>query len=189
MTYQDKWLGGKLSEKGIRECEKRYEVVRTFCASRFKDNPFTVADIGSNMNYFGIRLTEDFPLCRVMAFEFHEFRMRDNHLRRTKCDRLMFINRKVNARDLELLASFIRFDLVLAMSLLHHVVGNFNEWLSGLKSLGHHVIIELAGDDSKRRRPTGYTLTPEGAACIGVGRSHLGRLHERPILYLKGNQE
>ena len=68
MKYQDSW-DGKVIEAGKRECASRYEIVKSVC-SELKQ-PFSVCDIGANMNYFGIRLIEDFD-CLVMSFEFHQ---------------------------------------------------------------------------------------------------------------------
>jgi len=61
MAYQDKWIRGRVTQEGYRDCVKRYDIIKSFC-SQYK-RPFTVCDIGSNWNYFGLRLTEDFPLC------------------------------------------------------------------------------------------------------------------------------
>ena len=71
MIYQDTWVNGKLTQKGIRDCAGRYEVIKNFCL-KFTE-PFTVCDIGANMAYFGLRLIEDFG-CSVIAFEFDQLK-------------------------------------------------------------------------------------------------------------------
>lgn len=177
MKYQDSWNGG-VTEKGKRECADRYEVVKTFC-QRFQ-RPFTVCDIGANMNYFGIRLTEDFD-CKVVSFEFHQFEMREQLVKGNKD--IMFLKRKVSLADLKILHSVAHFDLVLAMSVLHHLPGNTAEWIAGFYKLGTNVILEFALDDSDRIKNKINYQIPE-SQILGYGDSHLKKNFKRPIVLL-----
>src|SRR6185436_11568990 len=64
--YQDIWCKGQVQKKGIRECEDRFQLIAEFCKQYTR--PFTVLDIGSNLGYFSLRLTERFD-CTAVALE------------------------------------------------------------------------------------------------------------------------
>lgn len=177
MKYQDIWNGG-LIEKGLRECESRYQIIKTFCETL--KEPFTVCDIGANMNYFGIRLTEDFN-CKVMSFEFHQFDTRKKLVKNNK--NILFLERKISLNDLELLNSCSHFNLVLALSVLHHLPGDSSKWIDQFKILGDNVIMEFAGDDSKRTLIRRNYKVPENSKILGYGNSHLKQF-KRPIILL-----
>lgn len=185
MTYQDLWAKGKCLSKGDRECEGRYLLIKDFCEKTFKKG-FSVCDIGANMNYFGIRLAEDFD-CRVMSFEFHQFLMRSAHLSISGVsDNILFINRHLKLKDLNLMYYFCKFDLVLALSVLHHIKEDQILWENELRKIGRYVIIEYAGNDSKRavEKPT-HGFKGEGI-LLGYGNSHLDKNFMREIIVLKG---
>ena len=184
MIYQDTWTKGKAAEKGYRECAARYEIVKAFC-ERFS-GPFTVCDIGANMCYFGLRLTEDFPSCSVMAFEFDHFAMRQAHVAKT--ERLILLNRKLSIKDIRELSHFCRFDVVLAMSVMHHLPGDSGEWLEAFRILGRNIIAEFAGNDSARPAiRKGYGV-PSDAVVLGYGGSHLKQDFQRPIVLISSKE-
>jgi len=188
MTYQDKWSNGRLIEKGTRECAERYAIVKSFCADRF-ERAFTVCDIGANMCYFGIRLAEDFPFCRVVAYEFHSPAMRYAHLRQSaEARRISLVAKKLHLEDVSALALRERFDLVLALSVLHHLPGDSARWISALGVLGRHVIAEFALGDSLRTTARHNYSIPAGAKVLGYGRSHLDASVLRPIVALEGGK-
>ena len=185
-TYQDRWMNGRVVEKGTRECASRYEIVREFCKGF--QGPFTVCDIGANMCYFGIRLTEDFPECKVTAFEFDHYQLRADHVRASGADRVHLMKLKVSPADCVALAESGQFDLVLALSVLHHVPEQFQEWLTALRVLGRNVILEMAVEDSQRygrARSKGYYVP--GGKMLGYGESHLDGKVLRPIVLLTGD--
>ena len=183
MTYQDSWVKGKMVRKGYRECAGRYDLVKAFCVEKFADRPqFSVCDVGANMCYFGIRLAEDFD-CSVMAFEFDHFEQRVALLRQNEAmDQILLINRKLSLDDLCVLADIKRFDLVLALSVLHHVKGASAEWLARLRDLGHHLIVEFAGADSVRATKRGTGAVPADATVLGDAESHLVAGMRRPLV-------
>lgn len=182
MTYQDLWLNGRCIKRGERECASRYELVRQVCA--LFEGPFTVCDIGANMCYFGIRLAEDFPLCEVMAFEFDHFELRERHLRANDvCGRVSLVKKRLTVEDVLQLP---RFDLVLALSVMHHLPGEHEWWLSALRSVGDSVIVEYAlGDSPRSALRKGYGV-PHWASLLGYGTSHLDPSVRRPIVLLPG---
>lgn len=183
-TYQDQWANGVLVSKGYRECEERYQAVRNVCA-RFRGK-FTVCDIGANMSYFGIRLTEDFPGCSVLAFEYDHFKLRAEHLKSSGAERVMLLERRLSLEDVRRLGGFSHFDVVLALSVLHHVTGPLADWIASLRMLGSLVIAEFAGDDSKRAVSRERTSIPADATPIGSFESHLQDGAKRQMVTLPG---
>ena len=181
MIYQDTWLNGKCIQSGIRSCSPRYEVVRDYLRST---PPKSVLDIGANMCYFGIRLIEDFG-CNVMAFEFNSFKMRKEIVDKNKTKSLMFLDRKISLSDLKILNSFCHFDVLLAMSVIHHLPGDTSEWISEFRNLADTVIMEVALSDSTRPNVRKNYSIPNDAITIGYGDSHLKNNFKRPIIVLK----
>jgi len=186
-TYQDQWVKGKLIVKGTRECASRYEIIKSFCSSYSR--PFSVLDIGANMCYFGIRLTEDFPLCTVVAFEYDHFEMRAMHVQKNYSIRLLLLNHKLNINDLFILGACSRFDVVLILSVLHHVGNEFDAWLKALRQLGDNIICEFATTDSRSRKQSKDYCIPSDAKILGYGDSHIKKSVKRPIVLLTNHKQ
>ncbi len=183
MTYQDQWAYGLLIKPGYRSCAPRYEIVKEQC-KKFQ-GAFTVCDIGANMCYFGIRLTEDFKGCSVDAYEFDHFEMRKKHLESSGSKRVTLAKRRLAVDDLHGMAKHKKYGLVLALSVLHHADGATEPWIDGLRTLGKWAIVEMAGSDSERAdKKHGYSI-PDGE-IIGYGDSHLQEGYQRPIMLIKG---
>jgi hypothetical protein len=189
MTYQDKWAGGKAIEFGYRECADRYKVVYDFCISTICRTAFSmhqafhVRDIGANLCYFGLRLTEDFPRCRVTAYENnkHAANAAERHLDRHGNCRLTLERSRLTP---EAVRSFEVCDLTLAMSVLHHMPDGLEMWLDALRESSRHIIVELAQEPSARNSDRQQRM-PSDARIIGYGASHLESAM-RPIYYLRG---
>lgn len=178
MIYQDTWLNGKCIAKGQRDCESRYNMIWNVCNNK---NIKSVLDIGANMCYFGLRLIEDFN-CSVVAFEFNSFEMRQAHVKRNNTNKLMLLNRKLSIPDLDILQSVGKFDLVLALSVLHHVPGSVSEWVDKIRSLGKSSIIEFAVEDNASRIATRKDyIIPQDGKLLGYADSHLSETIKRPI--------
>lgn len=185
MKYQDTWRNGCVVEEGNRECADRYETIKKFCQENFNYR-FTVCDIGANMGYFSIRLIEDFN-CNVMAWEFHQYEQRKKIIAKNKLDKkLMYINRKLSLEDVNIMRSICKFDLVLALSVLHHVTEPIGQWIDTLRGMSKHTIIELAGDDSELTKKREEYKAHEDGRIIGWGDSHLQEGFKRPIIYYGG---
>ena len=175
-SYQDVWLNGKLIEKGERDCENRYNLIKKWIEKNLEPK-FTVMDIGSNMAYFPIRLIEDFN-CNAIAFEFHQYDKRIKIIKKQKTKNLMYVNRKISLNDLKLMSNFFKVDLIIATSVLHHVKEPVNEWIDAMKSISKYSIIELAGSDTDRAKNKVHNINYE---IIGYGDSHLDNNYKRPI--------
>jgi 2-polyprenyl-3-methyl-5-hydroxy-6-metoxy-1,4-benzoquinol methylase len=182
MIYQDTWINGKCEQKGKRSCSDRYQIVKNICHSFNKE--FTVLDIGANMCYFGLRLIEDYN-CNVIAFEFDHFDMRKSIIDKNKTDKLMFLNRKIQLSDIKLLNKTSHFDLILALSVIHHLPDKIDEWIVEFRKLADNVIIEFALDDSNRVNSRKNYIIPNDGILIGYGSSHLKKDFKRPMYLFK----
>lgn len=182
MTYQDVWLNGKCIVAGKRNCSDRYDIIKRYCIE-WNLKEFSVLDIGANMCYFGLRLIEDFN-CSVMAFEFHDYEMRLAHIKKNKTDKLLLLNKKINLPELKILNACCHFDLVLCMSVIHHVKDEAKEYVSELRKSGDHVILEIAGEDSRRAVDRQSIYEPENYTLLGYSSSHLHETIKRKIISL-----
>lgn len=183
MTYQDKWGHGRVIEKGYRECASRYAIVRDFCLRKFEKRAFTVRDIGANLCYFGLRLTYDFPKCKVTAYESHSAASRAAlaHLAQYGNPSLRLYPRRFTMDDASQRG---HFDLTITFSILHHMSEPLADWLWVLRHTSDHTIVELATEPSARNSQRAPAV-PEGATILGYGESHL-EAAKRPIFYLEG---
>lgn len=185
--YQDIWVKGKLKAKGIREVESRYQLIKSQ-AKKFR-RPFTVLDIGANLGYFSIRLTEDFPDCTVVAIEGIYGNWLKQILEENGNSRIILLQKTFTLENLRTLSEVEHFDLVLAMSVIHHINGNFADVMKVVRSLGTMTIAEIATED----RACGQAsvkegFIPEDAKIIGYGKSHLAG-PERPVFVMKDKKE
>lgn len=178
-----------MAAKGLRECAMRYEIIQSFCKKTFDSRPFSVCDIGANMCYFGLRLTEDFPKCSVVAFEFDNFKLRVAHIQKNNAHRLLLLNRKLDLEALNVLNACSHFDIILALSVLHHIGDEFDAWLLALRRLGTNIIAEFATDDSRSRRQAANHGMPSDAQILGYGESHIKREIKRPIVLIPGSRK
>jgi 2-polyprenyl-3-methyl-5-hydroxy-6-metoxy-1,4-benzoquinol methylase len=184
--YQDRWLNGRAMERGQRECAQRYTLVRDFADATFGARPFTVCDIGANWCYFGLRLAEDFPACTVIAWEFHDFARKAAHVKANHAPRVRLYRCKLTLDDIAALATCSRFDLVLALSVCHHLAGSEMDWVTALRRIGRHVLLERAVTDSRVRGRERALPLEYAARLLGHGESHIHRGERRPILAITG---
>ena len=137
--YQPFWVNGTETGESQRECATRYEAIKQV-ASKYHRR-FSVLDIGCNYAYFDFRLLEDFDCVPVVV---------DTKPLRDLIDRneakLIWLAKRVTAQELYKLSQCESFDIVLALSVIHH----FDDWqlaVDSLLNLGKDVIIELPGDE------------------------------------------
>lgn len=110
MGYQDE-LGedGEVISKGYRDCEERYEAIAHEVAALRR--PFTVLDLGAAEGYFALRLTRDFG-ARVVAVD-------SRQVVRAVEGKVAAV--RVADVDADAVHKLGSFDVVLALSFLHHV--------------------------------------------------------------------
>ena len=172
--YQDIWVKGKMEQKGRRECADRFALISEF--ARNFQRPFTVLDLGANLGYFSLRLAETFD-CTCVAIEGIYGEWIQEVLRRNENPRVVLLKKVFKLADLRALAQVEHFDVVLGLSVIHHLDGSFNESLEVLRSLGDHLILELpfeanACGQQLVHEAVSAPLPPE-AVVMGFGVSHL----------------
>ena len=140
--YQDVWSEGQRLAMGKRECLFRYQVMKEFF-SRFQ-RPVKVLDIGANVGYFSMRLSEDFAgsftLCESEPLELS---MLWQLCRRQKASSIHILPKRLNLEDLVRWGQTEQFDVVLALSVLHHFNEPYQEVLQALTGLGTYLILEV----------------------------------------------
>lgn len=127
MSYQDE-----------RGWARRYELVKE--RLDWYDRPFSVFDLGANAGNFGLSIANDFADARVVMADKRDCLVRACEQRRPQ--RVLALQRKLKPADLEALARSECFDVVLALSVLHH----FNDWYSAMLAvvaLGTRIIVEI----------------------------------------------
>lgn len=181
--YQDIWVKGKLKQTGIREVASRYELIKKQ-AAKFK-RPFTVLDIGANLGYFSIRLTEDFPECTVVALEGLYGSWLKDVLEENNSERVILLHKTFTLDDIKTMSESEHFDMVLAMSVIHHLGSNFKDVLNAIRTLGDIKIVEIATEDNACGQESVRSgFVPEDAKIIGYGKSHL-KGPQRPIFVMQ----
>lgn len=139
--YQDVWLDGVPIIKGKRECEFRYHAIKKYLKKL--NRPIKVLDIGANMGYFSLRLAEDFDGLFVMME--CSRKISASLLKLCKLNRnnkTIFLKREFNLADLHFLAKEEHFDVVLALSIIHHFDEPYVDVLQALTTIGTHLILE-----------------------------------------------
>ena len=170
-----------MQSKGMRECAKRYELIRRFCAQY--QRPFTVLDVGAAEGYFAVRLTEDFPECTVVAIE---PRPRIGEvLKSNESQRVLWLAKKMTVADIRALAAVEHFDVTLALSVIHWLDEPPAESLAALRQLGDHLILELPVEPTATGQEIVQAIvTPTDGVLLGYGESHLDPETPRPIYLL-----
>jgi len=163
-VYQDVWVDGKVKQKGIRECEKRYSPIYEHCKKYSRKRSFTVLDIGACLGYFSFRLVSELPAISVM-FECNPDYInalagplqKDNLLsglirQQYRKNRLVLMNRRLSLGDLRELAKCEHFDVVLALRVVHHFKEPFADVIDAIVSLGNYTFLELPTDKEPKVR-------------------------------------
>lgn len=141
VLYQDAWVKGRAVEKGGRECEFRYEAIRKVIKKL--NRPIKVLDIGANMGYFSFRLAEEFDGLFVMvegAETVSKALLKLCKLNRNK--KSILLKRSLTLECLKYLAKHETFDVVLALSIIHHFEEPYNEVFEVLRTIGSYLIFE-----------------------------------------------
>ena len=139
--YQDVWVRGEAIIKGGRECELRFWAI--YEALKETKKPLKVLDIGANMGYFSLRLSEKLPGTYVMI-EGQESTAQAL-LKVCKLNNnpsIVLFKRKLCLQDLKDLRAVEKFDVVMALSIIHHFEEPYQEVFETLMTLGHKLVFE-----------------------------------------------
>jgi len=170
--YQDIWVNGQVKKPGIRDCESRWKMMKPEF-DRWK-RPFTVLDFGANLGYYSLRLVEEYD-CTVVAVESIYTDWLMEVLDENKQDRVVLLDKKFTLQDVQALAEVEHFDLVLSLSVIHHIEGGtFDEILHAFMSLGDVLISEVALEcPACGQNIVKDTYVPKNAKVLGKPKSHL----------------
>lgn len=180
--YQDVWKDGRLRARGVRDCAGRYKLI----ASILPERPFTVLDLGAYTGYFATRIAEDFD-ARVTAVD--DF----PGLVEAASDRVTVMSKRLGVDGLLHLP---RFDVVLALSVLHH----FKDWPAALRLLRccrSNLVIEVCDPKetwmrraaSRAEVAVQHKVVSElpGARLLGTSpRTAAGVTYQRPLYLIPG---
>lgn len=174
--YQPEWVRGEAVAAGERDCEDRWQLIR-WVLDRY-ERPFTVLDVGANLGYFSLRTAETYEDATVVAVD------HDPELRRVLAandhPRVIGLAQTVTIEWLRALAEVEHFDVIFALSVLHHLDAPFDESLDVLRSLGDLVVVEPATEPAAcGQHIVTATETPDDALTLGEVESHLGGV--RPV--------
>ncbi|MGP4038667.1 class I SAM-dependent methyltransferase [Gracilibacillus sp. D59] len=126
--YQDIWVKGKVIQKGSRECENRYNKIKQELSKYNFNRPLNVLDLGANFGYFSFRIAEDFDAQVTMIESNKEIK---KILKQNQNNNVKLINKHVSVSDLKNILTKEKFDVILALSVLHHFE-NYNEVIDTL---------------------------------------------------------
>lgn len=183
--YQDIIVDGTVVSSGVKSCEQRMNAVR-MVASTWK-RPITILDIGANLGFFTINLAKEFN-CTVVAIEGVYGDWIKEVLEANGLANVLLLNKVFTLDDLRTLAEVEHFDLVLAMSVIHHFDGEYEEILSVINSLGDISLIELATEDlACGQKVVEESYVPSEAKLIGYYDSHIENM-KRPMFLLQGSR-
>ncbi len=178
--YQDEWIRGKVAVKGERECEHRYSVIKSFL-QRYP-GPFTLLDLGANIGYFSFRIAEDFPDAIVVAVEGHPRYLKKllEVAEKNDRDNVILLRKKLSVEDIAKLAELEHFDVVIGMSVIHHIFHDPVEGLDAFLKLGDSVILELPNESKYGLQK--FAVIEGRGRLIGYGDSHINPGAKRPIV-------
>lgn len=133
---------------GGRGCKERYEVIERYVETM--PGPIKVLDIGANMGYFSFRLAERFYGNFVMVENSPSTVNRLIQLCLMNANpQISFLACRVNLAKLEKLLIEEQFDLIIALSVIHHFEEPFNDIVKVMASHSKHVILEHASPEEK----------------------------------------
>jgi len=182
--YQDLWIKGRLIKEGKRECASRYQSIYQEINKRKIKRPFTVLDIGACYGYFSFRLAEDFGAQVTMIEANSEI---VNYHKANEDERVRLLNQKFSTKDLFDLSRLEQYDVVLALSILHH----FKDYQAAVKaifSLGDIIFIEPPALEETRGGYKGHRaqgihdLLMQRSPTILTSTDNLRNLGKRPLM-------
>lgn len=192
--YQDLWLDGRAVEKGGRECAFRFEAI--YKLLKKLKRPIKVLDIGCNMGYFSLRLAEHFDGLFVMVEGSSS--TADSLLKLLKLNRnnkSIFLKKTLNLEDLRYFAEHESFDVVLALSIIHHFNEPYEEVFQVLRKLGSYLIFEppvpnerTLNQDRIKKEPISFKSYPH-YPLVEIPAGSKESTHATRITYLLPCQE
>jgi 2-polyprenyl-3-methyl-5-hydroxy-6-metoxy-1,4-benzoquinol methylase len=121
-SYQDLLIEGETIFKGYgANCPARYETLRPLL-NQFK-RPITVLEIGADNGYFSFQIAKDYDATCVMIDSSN--RLKKIYEANFSLKNIVYLQKLVDATDLNQLAKTEHFDVVLCFHVLHGFVAQF----------------------------------------------------------------
>lgn len=184
-------------------CQKRYEIIRDiiYKYGSCTDKKLHLLDIGAAQGYFSFRLAHDFEIKATLVEDGQSASDAEPSASIKLLEDLCNLNggsgdftvlpSKTDAYELDKLSAYKRFDVVLALSVVHHI-REWQNFIDSLKSVGDLIIIELPipglGDHSNMLahdelvKIHEYILSIEGQAVASTSRFYKGQMSSFYIL-------
>lgn len=183
--YQDIVIDGITIKKGIRSCQDRLAKIIPI-ASTWR-RPFTVLDIGANLGYFSLHLAKNYN-CTVVALEGIYGDWLKDIASANSLNNIIILNKVFTIDDLKTLSEIEHFDLVLALNVIHHIDGDYQNILDIVCNLGDISIVELAVEDNAcGQSVVKQSYIPVNSKLIGYCDSHLANT-KRPLFLMESRR-
>jgi len=185
--YQDIFINNNIILPGIRKCNTRYDYIYNICKNI--PQPFSLLDIGANYGYFSIRLALEFKDSMFVLIE------KDPVVANTckeicilnNINNVIILNKEVSILELENLGRCEYFNIVLALSVVHHFNTDINPVIDTISKIGQYTIFEfpVKGEHACNQALVEEISVPKDFLFLGMCKSHTADL-DRP-LYLSTN--
>lgn len=142
-TYQDIVVNGKIVKRGKGpSCAVRFEAIKENVLNDLKQlgRKIRVLDIGADCGYFSFRIASEYNAhCTIIEGRSH---IKNLVKLNNKTNGIFLINRRISADDLIKMSKEQRYDLVLALNVVHHFGEQWRMVINALSELGKFVVIE-----------------------------------------------
>jgi hypothetical protein len=172
--------------KGNRECNLRYKSIQPILARYDKFAPIKVLDFGANYGYFSLQILKDFPIADITMVDYEPI-LKEVY-KEHKQFNLHLIHKFIELEDIEELAKNNKYDVVLALSVLHHFK-EYKKVIDLFLEMGTIVIFEIGYPDEKpisnqwRVKPIHDYLMTKNPIQVNNWLQH-----DRPIYYVNSEE-
>ena len=179
--YQPHWVNGEIIKSGLRQSNDRYEAIKKFC-SRY-NRPFSVLDIGANFGYFSFRLASDFNCPATMVEKDPKCSEKLQELCiKNGLENVCFLRHKFSVESLRALAKVERFDVILAMSVIHYFP-DANEIMDIMRSMCDNLLVEVPTEqDAANPEVVKKIVIPKDAVLLDRFETHINS--HRPLYFM-----
>lgn len=166
--YQDILINGNCIWKGLgTDCPSRYTAIHAALKAKY-NRPITILDIGANNGYFSLRLANDFNGHATMVDT--SDRLADIvELNTNLKGQLTYIKKQLTSADLDALTKDRKYDVVIALHVLHHIP-EWEKFMDSMFKAADTVIIETPPANDAR-------ITVSGKKSIPAIESKLINMH------------
>ena len=137
--YNPKILNGKIVEDGSRSSMDRYKVISSHC-KKYK-RPISVLDLGAAEGFFIQMLATEYKGF-FTAIECDPSRDLFNTFKSEGKQNIYLLEKRMNLNDLKSIAEVQYFDIVLALSVVHHFQEPFQEVVDTIMSMCNYCFFE-----------------------------------------------